>query len=114
MITKCGIDMLLDNRIKKSLENINFIKRIYHKSEIHNKDIKKLASIFALKEAVFKALDISSENWLKIEVSYSKTRRPLITLSNEIKPNNLISLDCSVTHENGITQAIVIMLLDEE
>lgn len=105
---------MLDSRIKKSLDNANFVKRIYHKSEIYDLNLKKQASIFALKEAVFKALDMSSENWLEIEVSYSKTGRPLITLSNEIKPNNLISLDCSVTHENGLTQVIVIMLLDEK
>ena len=114
MKVRCGIDMLVDDRIKKNVNNVNFMDNIYHKSERFNNNIQKLASVFFLFLAVFKALDILSGNWLEIEVSYNKTGKPEIILSNDIRPEGLASLDCSVTHENGMTQAIVVMLLEEK
>ena len=109
---KVGIDLVSDKRIRNNLTNKIFLNKIFHPSE--QKLTNKLASIFALKECVFKALSISSQNWLEIEILYNKDGKPSVHLSNQIKPHNLISIDCSVTHENELTQGIVILLLKEE
>ncbi|MCP3685642.1 MAG: 4'-phosphopantetheinyl transferase superfamily protein [bacterium] len=113
MLIKCGTDLVLDERIQKNINNESFIKKIFHPSELSDMDVKKLATVFAVKEAVFKALEISSKNWLEVELTYSETGKPVVTLSEEIKPKNLVSLDCSVTHENGLTQAFVVLLEKE-
>lgn len=108
MIIKTGIDLTKDNRILSKLNDKSFLKRIYHPSELELKD--KLVSIFCLKEAVFKALNLKV-CWHDVEVKYEKNK-PIINLSDAIKPKNLESLDCSISHETGFTTAVVVILLN--
>lgn len=114
MVVLCGIDLVEDSRIEKNMNNSLFMKRIYSVREITFDSVKKLASIFALKESVFKALDITSSHWLDIEVNYLDSGKPIITLSKNIIPEDFVSLDCSVTHEKGMTQAMVVISLKEK
>jgi holo-[acyl-carrier-protein] synthase len=110
MIIKTGIDLVKNDRINSKVSNKVFLERIYHPSEIKLKN--KYPSIFALKEATFKALKIKP-CWHEVEIKY-EDNIPQIILSEYIKPKNLESIDCSVTHEDGLTQAIVVILLNKE
>jgi phosphopantetheinyl transferase (holo-ACP synthase) len=94
--------MVEDSRIPT---DPTFLQKVFHPSEIKT---GKYASIFALKEATFKALEISPR-WLEVEVQYKKNGKTVIALSNEILPNKAIQIGCSVSHEKGLTIASVIL-----
>ncbi len=110
-VIKCGNDAVSDERIEKHIGDKDFLERIFQPSEIHNNNARKLSGIFALKEAVFKALEIQSNNWFEIEVVYKTSGKPTIKLSDAVTPKGLISIDCSVSHCNGESHAIVVMIL---
>lgn len=111
---KTGIDLVSNTRLEKKLENKRFIERIFHPSEAAILDIKKISAVFALKEAVFKALGIKPGNWLEIEIKRARNGKPSILLSDEIRPKYLISADCSVSHEGEFTIATVVFLLSKD
>lgn len=96
-----GIDLVDDSKVEAN-------SKVFHPSELAS---NKLPSIFALKEAVIKALGIKSHNWLEIEVEYS-SGIPQIKLSKQIEPAGFKSITCSVSHENGLTIGSVIIICD--
>ncbi len=80
MQIKTGVDIVDDKRILKNTDNKSFIKRVFHASEMDyakkNSKIKqdlakKLAGIFALKEAVSKAFNLSIPIRLDIEINHT-------------------------------------------
>jgi len=109
---KTGIDLLDIKGFEKSASNRFFVDKVFHPSE--TKDLTKLASIFAIKEACIKALEISSNNWLEIEVKYKKSGKPIISLGKGITPKDLISIDCSLSHDANLIIANVILLLEHK
>jgi phosphopantetheine--protein transferase-like protein len=108
---RLGIDMVSHSRFRKKISGRQFREKVFHPSELRNPDVKKLAGIFAVKEAAFKALGIPAGNWLEIEVRKLADGKPELLLSHEITPKNLVSLDCSISHEGGFTVGAVIALL---
>jgi phosphopantetheinyl transferase (holo-ACP synthase) len=113
-LIKHGIDVVDDKRFSKDPVNKQiFLQKVFHPTEINS---GKLSSIFALKEATFKALGIFPK-WLEVEVKYEKnlgTSKPKLILSSAITPKNIISIDSSITHESGFTFASVIILLENK
>ena len=79
-----GTDIVSVDRIKKSVKNKNFLKRIFNKKEISkckkvNRSINCLAKRFAAKEAFSKALGTGFRmklNFKDIEVVNDKMGRP--------------------------------------
>jgi len=114
MTIHCGVDLVEHQRISEQLNNRSFCARVFHPKELALGDVKKLAGIFALKEAVFKALDISSDHWLDVEVRYSKSGKPSVVLSPSVEPKGSFSVDCSVSHAGAYTVAVVIFLLQDK
>ncbi len=88
-----GVDIVQNQRIKKSLKKSGFKSRIFTKYEIlHSKKIKNKANYFAkrfaAKEAFVKSLGIGFReniNFKDIEVKNNKKGQPLINLSKKIK-----------------------------
>ena len=112
MEIKCGNDLVLDARFEKHLADPAFLQKIFHPSELTVLETKKLSGIFALKESVIKAYNLPAANWLEIEIKYQKSGKPQIHLSAQIRPDNLISIDGSVSHENDMTIALVVCLMN--
>ncbi len=112
MLIKIGVDLLPIHKIQNNLDNLEFMKKTFHDFEKHTIDANRLASIYALKECVFKALDITNRNWLDIEVSFSAKGKPRIKVSDSILPTSLLSLDCSISGENGFVLANVVLLIE--
>jgi len=112
-IVKVGTDLIEDTRILKNIDNRTFMNRIFLMSEQEyiKKDNRKMASIFAIKEAALKALEISTDNWLEIEVKYKNSSKPFVVLSEGIKPQGMFSVDCSISHSSGLTSAFITVLL---
>src|SRR3989344_5817027 len=100
-----GIDLLLNKRLDKQIENPKFLKRVFHPWELKNKN--KIHSIFALKEATMKALG-KKHNWLHISITY-KNSKPHISLNESITPKKMKSIACSVSHDGDYTTAIVLI-----
>ncbi|MFL2896677.1 MAG: holo-ACP synthase [Candidatus Pelagibacter sp.] len=88
-----GVDIVKNSRIKKAIENDNFIKRIYSNSEI--KESKKIfnktnffAKRFAAKEAFVKSLGTGFRNGINFnDISIKKkiSGKPIIFVNNKLK-----------------------------
>lgn len=101
---KVGIDLVLNKRIEKELNNEKFIRKVFHPFELKNK--KKLSGIFALKEAAMKALG-KKLNWLDIEVITKEGKKPQV----KILDKKFKSIDASISNEGEYTIGIVILEL---
>jgi phosphopantetheine--protein transferase-like protein len=110
MAVKIGIDILRNKRLKYAAENPEFFKKVFTPAELRYKS--KIATIFALKEAVMKALGRKVE-WKDIQIIYKKGKsQPSIFLSPNIEPKNLKSLASSASHDEDYTVAVVIFELE--
>jgi len=91
-----GIDIIENNRIKNSIKNSNFLKRIYSAKELRQSKLSKnktnfFAKRFAAKEALAKAIGSGFRNNLNfadIEIINDKMGKPYYLENNKIK--NLI------------------------
>jgi phosphopantetheine--protein transferase-like protein len=101
-----GTDIVYIPKIKKQLENISFLEKIFHPSELKNLRPEHLAGILAAKEAFFKAIN-QKPKWLDIEVIYEKTARPKLRLSKELE-KNIKNIDVSISHDKDYAAAFVI------
>lgn len=109
MITKCGIDVVLNERFGTINEGSVFVEKVFNPSEIQNPS--KYISIFSIKESVFKALELENQPWLEIEVTYKENGKTSVNLSDLIRPKNFISIDSSVSHAEEYTISVVIINL---
>jgi len=88
-----GVDIVDNLRIKKSIKNSNFIKRIYSNDEIRaSKNVKNktnfFAKRFAAKEAFVKSLGIGFRNGINfkdISVKNNNLGKPELYLNKKIK-----------------------------
>ena len=91
-----GVDIIENNRIKNSIKNSNFLKRIYSAKELKQSKLSKnktnfFAKRFAAKEALAKAIGSGFRNNLNfadIEIINDKMGKPYYLENNKIK--NLI------------------------
>jgi len=91
-----GVDIIENNRIKNSIKNSNFLKRIYSTKELRQSKLSKnktnfFAKRFAAKEALAKAMGSGFRNNLNfadIEIINDKMGKPYYLENNKIK--NLI------------------------
>jgi len=88
-----GVDIIDNIRIKNSIKNINFIKRIYSNTEV--KESKKVrnkinffAKRFAAKEAFVKSIGTGFRkniNFKDISVKNNKNGKPQLIINKKIK-----------------------------
>ncbi len=88
-----GVDIIDNIRIKNSIKNINFIKRIYSNTEV--KESKKVrnkinffAKRFAAKEAFVKSIGTGFRkniNFKDISVKNNKNGKPQLVINKKIK-----------------------------
>ena len=104
---RSGIDIVYNKRMKTSLNNEIFLNKVFHFSELKNN--KKLIGIFALKEALMKAIG-KKIDWKLIEVSFSKGR-PKIFLAEDIKMKGIKCIDGSISHDGDYTIALAVIEL---
>jgi len=107
---KTGVDLLLNSRLEENIKDPEFLKKVFQISELKYKD--NLKSIFALKEATMKAIG-KKIGWKSIEISY-KDSRPIIILSQDIKPENFKSINGSISHDGEYTIGFVVMELEDK
>ena len=77
------------------------LKKIFHPSELKNKDPLHLAGLFAVKECCRKIF--SNSDWLDFEVKKEKNGKPVISSKESFKG------DVSISHDNEYAIAVVIV-----
>ena len=88
-----GVDIIKNNRLKKSIKNKSFLLRLFTLHEIKNSKLLKDKSIyfskrFAAKESFSKALGIGFRkglNFKDIEILNDSLGKPYINLNNKTK-----------------------------
>lgn len=111
MKIKSGVDIVKVNEFKTSLRagGESFRRRVFLESEWrHDHSIVHLAGVFAAKEAVTKALSLGPGSWLKIEITYEKSGRPVVHLGSKLKPH---SWDLSISHTKETAVAVFVAIL---
>ena len=116
---KVGVDLINIKRFKKALKSggKEFVNRAFNQAEFSQskeKGIASLASIFAGKEAVIKALNLSAESWLAIEILHSKTGRPEVFFLDKKIKNKLKGFDLSISHTREHVIAFFVCFLADE
>jgi len=119
-----GVDIVDNLRIKKSIKNSNFIKRIYSNDEIRaSKKVKNktnfFAKRFAAKEAFVKSLGIGFRNDINfkdISVKNNSLGKPKLYINKKIKlllsnklKNKKYKIHLSLSDENRHSIAFVII-----
>ena len=88
-----GVDIVEKSRIKKSLKNKNFIKRIFTNTEILLAKCKKdkiafYANRFAAKEAFSKSIGTgfrNNLNFIDLSIKNDKLGKPLFVITHKLK-----------------------------
>ena len=80
-------------------------RRMFLPQEEKGASLERLAGIFAAKEAVMKAIDLSAGHWLEIEISFQRDGKPSVRLSHPI-PTSACAL--SVAHDGDYVIAFVV------
>ncbi len=117
----CGTDIIEINRIKKAIEKAGdkFVNTIYTEKEINyceSHDVNKYqhyAARFAAKEAVYKALNKTSNigriDWKNFEIINNIYGKPDV----KIMDNSIESIDISISHCKEYAVANVVILYKE-
>jgi len=119
MILGIGIDIVENNRIKKSLKKYGhiFLKKFMNKQEIEfieqNINYQHIAGIFAAKEAVIKAMTcVYSQSLHYLDFSIIKGEKGFPIVASEIKKINInlkkINISISISHEEKHSVAMAI------
>ena len=111
LILKTGIDLVSLRHAEDVLSNNKTLEALFHKTELHNKKIESIAGTIALKEAFFKALNITPR-WLDIEVMHPKRGKPSINW-NPTTINNILSINSCVNHDGEYTVATVTIIMQK-
>ena len=89
-----GVDIVKNSRIKHSIKNKKFLKRIYTLTEINISNSRKINKVeyfakrFAAKEAFVKAIGTGFSkniNFKDINIKNRKNGKPFININNKLK-----------------------------
>tara|TARA_Y100000992_G_scaffold281846_1_gene229905 strand:+ start:174 stop:560 length:387 start_codon:yes stop_codon:yes gene_type:complete len=119
-----GVDIIDNKRIKRSIKNDKFVKRIFSKKEINNcknfnDKVNFLAKRFAAKEALSKTFGTgfrSNLNYKDIQILNDKMGKPYYLISKKIKDviyakfkKKNINLFLSISDEKDYSIAFAIL-----
>ena len=111
MNIRVGTDLVEIGRFKRKLDSSpSVLRELFSPHELQNADPIHLAGIFAAKEAVIKALDLAPGGWLKIEISYQESGKPILKFSNNTR-DKLDNFDLSISHDGNYVVAVFITTL---
>lgn len=112
-----GDDIIEISRIKKAIENLKFVQKIYTEKEIQMIVLKgnkaeTYAGRFAAKEAVSKALGTGMRGIMfsDIEIINNEIGKPIVKFKNKIESYNekyLVELSISHCKEYAVSTAII-------
>ena len=117
---RVGTDIIEVERIKKALQDSNFIDRVFFKTEIgyangFKNSAEHLAGFFSAKESVMKALiDCKEISFKDIEILHSEFGSPYVKLYGKAKSLfdalNAKELQISISQIKDVATAICIII----
>ena len=119
----CGTDIIEIDRIRDSVQNEEFLNRVYTKNEIKYCESKKIvkfqhyAARFAAKEAVFKAIssglkDKFDISWKDVEIINDENGKPNVVFLDN-KPEKLKDIDISISHCKSYAVANIVAVWEK-
>lgn len=116
MQIKTGIDVLDKKRFLTSCKNggETFLAKIFTPYEIKNNSKEQLASIFSVKEALVKALELSHSSWLSISTSRQENGKIACSFIDKKIAKDIISLDTSISHEGEMVIAVAVVIIENK
>ena len=111
--TKIGIDILSTKRFAKSLKQggDTFLQRVFTPQELRQNSKEQLASIFCLKEAVIKALELSPGDWLLISTNRKQNGKIDCSLLSSTFSKRITSIDSSISHDRELIVGVAVIML---
>lgn len=105
-----GIDLVYIPRFIAVLKSgEKFLQRVYLREELSNQRIEHLAGIFAAKEAVMKALDLSKNSWHSIIIKNKQNGAPFVEIRDY--KGKIESSSLSIAHDRVYVIAQFVALL---
>jgi phosphopantetheine--protein transferase-like protein len=100
-----GIDLVFIPEFQKQLdiEGKAFIQKTFSLSEIKNRKTVHLAGLWAAKEAVFKACDITPKKWTDIVISHDNNGKPKASFGSQ-------KFELSISHHADYAVAVAFRL----
>lgn len=113
MNVKIGIDITRKSRFLKSSQSgrESFVQRLFSPQELRQNTHEQLASIFCIKEAVMKALELSHDSWLTINTNRKANGKIAVSLTDSKIAQKVVSIDTSISHDGEwvIGAAVVVL-----
>lgn len=116
MQIKVGTDILDKQRFLQSCKNggNTFLEKLFTPYELRQNSQEQLASIFCLKEALVKALELPNSNWLNINTTRKNNGKVSCTFVQEDIARNILSLDTSISHEGEMIIAVAVIIMNNK
>ncbi len=110
---RTGIDLVHLEEFQDTLRagGDAFLRRVFHPSESSGASLERLAGVFAVKEAAYKALALPKGNWHMVEVRHTPEGRPSLVFAPEYDASRIVSCDVSISHHGGYVTANVVALV---
>ena len=95
-----GVDLVYIPRFRAALKRggEKFLQKIYLREELSDQRVEHLAGIFAAKEAVMKAFELSKDSWHSIIIKNKQNGAPFVEI-RAYKGNKIASSSLSIAHE---------------
>lgn len=116
MNIKVGTDVLDKKRFLDSYKNGGdpFLQHIFTPQELRQNSKEQLASIFCLKEAVIKALELPYDSWLIVSTNRKTNGKVECSFLDRKIAKRIISLDTSISHEEKMIVAVAVIIIDNK
>jgi phosphopantetheine--protein transferase-like protein len=114
MKVKVGCDIQYLPKFKEAVEKRGqtFLQNLFSAQELANNDkIQSLSGLFAVKEAIIKAVGLEPGSWKRIEIIKRDNGKPDAVIDN--LDLNVASCDISISHDQDYTMAIASFLIYE-
>lgn len=115
MIKGIGTDIIELKKIRHHSQNLPFLNKVFTKNEVSYAKKKKdpvphLATTFAAKEAIFKAMGTGWLNGQNIEIVRNKSGKPKALINGKLKKilkNSQILLSLSYNSHSAVAFAVI-------
>lgn len=111
---KVGVDIVSKKRFLKSYKRgkEGFLGRLFTPQELKQNSIDQLVSIFCLKEAVMKALELPQDSWLTISTNRTGNGKVDCSFVGRTIARKIISLDTSISHDAGLIIGVAVIVVE--
>ncbi len=114
MNIRVGTDIIDKSRFLESCKKggNTFLEKLFTPIETRENSPEQLASIFCLKEAIVKALELPSSSWLEINTRRKSNGKVVCSFIDQNIARKISSIDTSISHEGNMIIAVCVVLIE--